>query len=381
MHKRFIQAYERFVKIRGHPREIALGFALGLFIALTPTMGLQMMMAFFLAAVFKWNKLSALVGVWITNPFTAPFIYTATYISGARLLRIKQTILPSGEWDLSLLIELIKKTPELIAALTLGGVVIGIPVAVAGYYVAFMAVDKYQSDLKERLTKHKRLQRKRRKQEKRKQAQQAASAYKFKRYKRKRLSARGPKSNGMQKNLTKTSKFLSYVLRHKPEAIGLALDQNGWASVDELIQQARTHGRTIDQRLIAEVVATNDKQRFSLSEDGRRIRARQGHSIDIALGLEPQAPPRILFHGTATRFLDSILKAGLKPKGRQHVHLSPDITTALKVGQRHGKPIVIQVQADAMHRDGLRFYLSENGVWLTGPVPAQFLTLIDEKKI
>ena len=173
--------------------------------------------------------------------------------------------------------------------------------------------------------------------------------------------------------LTRYSKFLSKVLRHKPEAIGLQLDAHGWASVSELIAKARPR-ISLSSELIGQVVATNDKQRFALSEDGKRIRANQGHSIRIDIGLEPRAPPDSLYHGTATRFLASIRERGLMQGRRQHVHLSLNRETALAVGRRHGKPIVLQIDARAMHDQGILFFLSENGVWLTNHVPAGYLS-------
>jgi putative RNA 2'-phosphotransferase len=180
----------------------------------------------------------------------------------------------------------------------------------------------------------------------------------------------------MNKQQIKISKFLSLVLRHKPEHIGLTLDEAGWASVEELIQGASNKGFHLTPELIAEVVAKNDKQRFSLSADGNRIRANQGHSIPVDLKLEPVEPPGVLFHGTATRFLDSILKNGLKPGSRQHVHLSPDEATAIKVGQRHGKPVVLQIDSSSMQADGHVFYRSENNVWLTLHVPIKYIKVL-----
>ncbi len=177
----------------------------------------------------------------------------------------------------------------------------------------------------------------------------------------------------MPDELTRTSKFLSFVLRHKPEAIGLTLDANGWADVEELIRRANETGEPLTRELLERVVADNDKQRFILSEDGTRIRANQGHSVAIDLALTPVEPPDVLFHGTATRFLDSIRTHGLRPGGRQHVHLSADESTATKVGQRHGKPVVLRVRAGAMWAVGHAFFLSANGVWLTDCVPTEFL--------
>lgn len=145
--------------------------------------------------------------------------------------------------------------------------------------------------------------------------------------------------------------------------------------VDRLIALAVAYGKSLDRVLLEEIVATNDKKRFAFSPDGRRIRASQGHSIRVELGLSPQAPPATLFHGTATRFLASIQAQGLVPGSRQHVHLSADVETAERVGARHGKPLVLPIQAAAMYQDGHVFFLSENGVWLTGAVPVRYIEL------
>jgi putative RNA 2'-phosphotransferase len=169
------------------------------------------------------------------------------------------------------------------------------------------------------------------------------------------------------------SKFLSYVLRHAPDSIGLSLDANGWAEVEELLAKANKAGKRLDVATLRAVVADSDKQRFTLSEDNRRIRAAQGHSIAVDLALQPSQPPPRLYHGTATRNLDAILAEGLQPGRRQQVHLSLDAETARKVGQRHGKPTVLTVDAAAMHADGHRFFRADNGVWLTDSVPAQYL--------
>ncbi len=169
---------------------------------------------------------------------------------------------------------------------------------------------------------------------------------------------------------TKISKFLSLVLRHKPEAIGLDLDEKGWGALQELIEKAPMRLTRDD---IFRVVRESDKQRFAISEDGLMIRANQGHSIEIDLGLEPVVPPDVLFHGTATRFLDAIRDNGLIRQNRQYVHLSPDRKTATKVGQRHGEPVILTVQAAVMHQAGHLFFVSDNGVWLTEKVPAAFI--------
>jgi len=180
----------------------------------------------------------------------------------------------------------------------------------------------------------------------------------------------------MTKDLKRTSKFLSLILRHDPAKIGLSLAPQGWASVEDLLTKTPEHFGLTRERL-DELVTTNDKQRFAISEDGERIRANQGHSTKVDLALEAIEPPETLFHGTATRFLDSILSEGLKPGSRQHVHLSPDTETALKVGQRHGKPVILTLPARELHQSGRHFYRSENGVWLTDHVPAAALTVLD----
>ena len=176
-----------------------------------------------------------------------------------------------------------------------------------------------------------------------------------------------------EKQRTRTSKFLSLVLRHEPHRIGLQLDANGWASVEELLSSSRRHGVPLDRTDLEEIVATNDKKRFSFSDDGQRIRANQGHSVPVELGYSATVPPARLYHGTATRFLESIRSKGLSKGERHHVHLSKDPETARKVGQRHGKPVVLTVSAEAMQRAGHIFFLSENGVWLTEHVPAEFI--------
>lgn len=173
--------------------------------------------------------------------------------------------------------------------------------------------------------------------------------------------------------MTEVSKFLSYVLRHGPHAIGLTLDANGWADVDDLLAKAQAAGRAIDLQTLNEVVAASDKQRFTLSDDGKRIRAAQGHSVTIDLALSPMIPPAILFHGTAAGNVAGIMAEGLRPGLRQKVHLSLDEATARSVGQRHGPPIVLRVDSAAMHSSGFPFWRADNGVWLTDHVPAAFL--------
>ncbi|MEM7559850.1 MAG: RNA 2'-phosphotransferase [Planctomycetota bacterium] len=177
-------------------------------------------------------------------------------------------------------------------------------------------------------------------------------------------------------NRIHTSKFLSLVLRHQPEVIDVVLDAEGWLEIDLLIANANARGKQLSLELIHEVVANCDKQRFALSEDGLRIRANQGHSVSgVELKLEPVEPPETLFHGTVANFLDSIRTQGLQSRSRHHVHLSGDIETASKVGQRRGKPIIISVDSGRMHGDGFAFFRSANGVWLTDTVPPEYLSL------
>jgi putative RNA 2'-phosphotransferase len=175
------------------------------------------------------------------------------------------------------------------------------------------------------------------------------------------------------KRLVETSKFLSRILRHQPESIGLTLDEQGWANVEDLLYCAGQHGLALSRSLLEEVVQTSDKQRFALSPDGQRIRANQGHSLAIDLNLPPVEPPETLYHGTAVQFLDSIRTHGLQNGKRQYVHLSRLESTALQVGQRHGKAIVLRIRAQEMYAQGYRFFCAENGVWLTAAVPTQFI--------
>ena len=170
------------------------------------------------------------------------------------------------------------------------------------------------------------------------------------------------------------SKFISLILRHKPEAIGISLDEHGWAKVDELIEGiSSTH--KIDMDILEEIVTTDNKQRYSFNSDKTLIRANQGHSIPVDVELEMIEPPTYLYHGTAQKFVESINEKGLISKNRLYVHLSADVQTAIKVGTRHGKPIVYKVQAHKMWEDGYTFYKSVNGVWLTKLVLAKYLEL------
>ncbi|WP_316821581.1 RNA 2'-phosphotransferase [Pedobacter gandavensis] len=175
------------------------------------------------------------------------------------------------------------------------------------------------------------------------------------------------------KELTRISKVLSLVLRHQPELMGIELDPNGWVDVNFLIQQMNVHDIAVNRMLLDEVVETNAKKRFAFSPNGKQIRASQGHSIAVELGYVAQIPPDFLFHGTAEKSVASILNTGLEKRDRQQVHLSQDQKTAIQVGGRHGKPVVLKIHAAAMHQAGYLFYLSDNLVWLTDHVPVQFI--------
>lgn len=170
----------------------------------------------------------------------------------------------------------------------------------------------------------------------------------------------------------KASKFMSHVLRHAPERIGIDLDGQGWVLLDRLVE--KSEGR-LTRELVLETIILDEKQRYALSADGLRVRANQGHSIKIDLGLPPIEPPQALYHGTADRFVDSIRAEGLVPRSRLQVHLSQDHDTAVKVGARHGNPVVLLVAAAQMQADGLLFYRADNGVWLTDHVPSNYLTI------
>jgi putative RNA 2'-phosphotransferase len=183
----------------------------------------------------------------------------------------------------------------------------------------------------------------------------------------------------MKKELISISKFLSLVLRHEPQTIGIALDEEGWVDVVDLLTACQQHGNSISRPQLDEVVATNEKKRFSFSADGRWIRANQGHSVQVDLGLVPREPPEWLYHGTVDDFLDSIRQKGLVRGNRHHVHLSADRETAACIGQRRGRPVILVIEAGRMFRDGHPFYQSENGVWLTDAVPPDYLQFPKER--
>lgn len=177
----------------------------------------------------------------------------------------------------------------------------------------------------------------------------------------------------MDPSLRGLSKFLSLVLRHQPQTVGITLDSAGYVDVDRLLAACAAHGRSISRQTLQQVVDQNDKQRFAFSEDGLRIRVSQGHSIAVDLAYAPQPPPDILYHGTVAAALAAIRTEGLSKRARHHVHLSPSLQEAKKVGARRGRPVVLTVRAGAMAQAGFSFFRSDNGVWLTDHVPPTYL--------
>jgi putative RNA 2'-phosphotransferase len=182
----------------------------------------------------------------------------------------------------------------------------------------------------------------------------------------------------MSKEEIKSSKFLSLVLRHQPETIGISLDEYGWTDTQLLIEKMNQRGFNIDLNALKHIVETNSKKRFAFNETFDKIRANQGHSVDVELGYISKKPPAILYHGTGEKSVNAILETGLEKRERNQVHLSADIETAIKVGQRHGKPFVFEVLAGQMFYDNFEFFISDNGVWLTDNVPAKYLKQKDE---
>jgi len=183
-----------------------------------------------------------------------------------------------------------------------------------------------------------------------------------------------------KKLLTKRSKFLSLVLRHKPEKINITLDKNGWVPVLSLLSALDIYGgMTLTLEELKEIVETNDKKRFAFSADGAMIRANQGHSVEVDLDWPEQTPDAFLYHGTVQKYLDDIKAEGLKKMNRHHVHLSNDISTAINVGARRGQPVILVIDAKSMCRNGHKFYLSDNGVWLTDRVPSKYIIYKMEK--
>ncbi len=181
----------------------------------------------------------------------------------------------------------------------------------------------------------------------------------------------------MNRSLTRHSKLLSLILRHKPEIVGLQLDEYGWVNISDLIEALESNGHSISFELLEQIIQTSDKQRFAFNEEKTKIRANQGHSVSgVDLQLKEIQPPEALYHGTVEKFMTLIEESGLKKMKRQHVHLSETLETAKNVGSRRGKPIILNVQSGAMYRDGFKFYRSKNGVWLTDSVPYKYLSPI-----
>ena len=177
-------------------------------------------------------------------------------------------------------------------------------------------------------------------------------------------------------NLTNLSKYMSLILRHKPEAIGISLDEHGWASVNDLICGIEKNNPGFNMDILEQIVRTDSKQRYSFNDDKSLIRANQGHSVNVDVELKEKEPPEYLYHGTGEKYVKSINQDGLIPKSRLYVHLSKDIKTAENVGKRHGKEVVYRINSGQMYRDGYKFYLSENGVWLIKEVPVKYLEMV-----
>ena len=176
-----------------------------------------------------------------------------------------------------------------------------------------------------------------------------------------------------EKEIRRKSKYLSLVLRHQPETIGIELDESGWVEVEELLACLQRHGKTMSRETLELVVQTNDKQRFSFNEERTRIRANQGHSVEIDLGYEPAVPPEILYHGTPQQFVEIISREGLRKMQRHHVHLHVDEEIGLTVGKRRGKPVLLKIRALEMHQAGCEFFVTPNQVWLTDNVPVEYI--------
>jgi putative RNA 2'-phosphotransferase len=188
-------------------------------------------------------------------------------------------------------------------------------------------------------------------------------------------SSQGVQGNVDERRRVRVSKYLSKHLRHQPERLGLTLEKGGWVRVDDLLAACQRHAFALTRQELEEVVENNDKQRFAFDPTGERIRANQGHSVPVDLELVPEAPPALLYHGTGSKSVSAILKTGLKRMARHHVHLSPDVATATRVGARHGRPVVLEIDAASMSQAGFTFGRSQNGVWLVDEVPPAYLSI------
>lgn len=180
----------------------------------------------------------------------------------------------------------------------------------------------------------------------------------------------------MKEQNVKLSKFISLILRHKPDVIGVELDQNGWCEVDDLLLKMNEKGKSITRSLLDEIVRTDSKGRYTYNSDGTKIRANQGHSIVVDVELQKEIPPKYLYHGTIRKYVTSILKAGIKKGQRQYVHLSTNIEVAQTVGKRRGIPVILKIEAGKMHVDGYEFYLSKNKIWLCDYVPSKYVSVM-----
>ena len=182
----------------------------------------------------------------------------------------------------------------------------------------------------------------------------------------------------MGKTDLQLSRRLSYLLRHAPQEAGLTLESGGWVRVESLLAGLQANGLNVSRGELEAVVAGSDKQRFAFDDSGERVRANQGHSVPVDLELSPQTPPATLYHGTTGEFTGEIFRTGLNKMTRHHVHLSPDVETAARVGARRGRPVILRVDAEAMQQAGHLFYRSENGVWLTEHVPPEYLSTLPD---
>lgn len=179
-------------------------------------------------------------------------------------------------------------------------------------------------------------------------------------------------------DLEHTSKFISLILRHRPEVIGIEIDEYGWADTDSLIEGINRSGKyTIDRKTLEKIVEEDEKQRYKISDDGKKIRANQGHSINVKVEMEKKEPPKMLYHGTGEQNVEPIRNNGIVPKSRLYVHLSKDEETAVSVGKRHGKPVVLKIKTGDMYKEGYEFFISSNGVWQTKNVPVKFIIFPD----
>ena len=180
-----------------------------------------------------------------------------------------------------------------------------------------------------------------------------------------------------KETLTTISKHISLLLRHKPEIGNLILDEHGWVETEKLIE-AVSQQRLLDKETLEEIVSSDSKSRYEFSDDHRMIRARHGHSVPVVLDIEPTIPPDVLYHGTSENVKDVILSEGLKPMVRRYVHLSSDPNTARNVGKRHGRAVVLKVDAGGLSAKEEKFYQTAGGIWLVASVPPEFISVFEQ---